>query len=56
MFDFDQFGDSPTCLGKDENVEGMDAYLQGFGLTEEGRLADVLLESKGMCNCDLKKL
>jgi hypothetical protein len=37
IYDYDRFGDSPSCLGKkDANLEGIVAVSQGYGLTETG--------------------
>ena len=34
LFDYDKYGDSPACLGKDEDLAGKIALTQGFGKTE----------------------
>ena len=42
-YDFDKFGDSPTCLDKpDQNHEGEIATVQGYGVTEDGSVGDLL--------------
>jgi len=42
-FDFDKFGDTPTCLddGLDKEAIGL-ATVQGYGLTEDGSRGDLL--------------
>lgn len=45
-YDFDRFGDSPTCLGQSLDIAGQDAIGQGFGITETGGFPDNLLEAK----------
>jgi len=45
IYDFDKYGDSPACIGKEKNLENQVALTQGFGITENTRdLAD--FESK----------
>ena len=34
IYDFDKFGDSPACIGKEKNLENQVALTQGFGITE----------------------
>ena len=39
MYDYDKFGDSPICLSQvEEQLEGKEAYVEGYGLTEHGQL------------------
>lgn len=35
LYDFEKYGDSPTCLNQEENIAGSEVFLQGSGLTEE---------------------
>ena len=45
IYDFDKYGDSPACIGKEKNLKNQVALTQGFGITENIRdLAD--FESK----------
>ena len=34
IYDFEKFGDSPACIGKEKNLENQVALTQGFGITE----------------------
>ena len=48
IFDYDKYGDSPNCLGKDEleDLAGQVGLTQGFGKTElENEGAGKLLEA-----------
>lgn len=45
-YDFDKFGDSPTCLSDTFETGEIEATAQGFGLTENGTQPNVLLEAK----------
>ena len=45
MYDFDEIGDSPICLGKDYDLDGKIALVQGFGQTEDDFLAKTLLQA-----------
>ena len=47
MFDFEKYGDSPMCLGRQNVSEliGKTAQVQGFGITEEGDQSGVLLQA-----------
>ena len=39
IYDFDKFGDSPTCLGQvGEKLDGKEALLEGYGLNENGKI------------------
>ena len=46
MFDYEKYGDSPTCLNKECEIAGKESILQGFGKTETGEYPDELLETK----------
>ena len=46
IYDFEQFGDSPTCLGDPGNLDGVNALVQGFGLNEKGESPQGLLETR----------
>jgi hypothetical protein len=37
-YDYDRFGDTPTCLGAENDLEGLTAIVQGYGRTSEGKL------------------
>ena len=45
MYDWETYGDSPTCLNKDRNIDGKKATSQGFGKTETGDFPNQLLET-----------
>lgn len=45
-FDFDKYGDSPTCLNNNYEIGEVEALSQGFGITENGTQPNVLLEAK----------
>lgn len=45
-YDFQKYGDSPTCLGVGKSITNQEAIGQGFGVTETGELPDQLLEAK----------
>ena len=34
IYNFEKYGDSPACVGKDRNIKNQIALTQGFGLTE----------------------
>ncbi len=60
-YDFDQFGDSPACLGEEgTQLTGASATSEGYGQTENGTTSDVLLTvnitliSNEMCKHILK--
>ena len=37
-YDYDIYGDSPSCLGSNNNIiDGKTAFVQGYGYTEEGK-------------------
>ena len=56
MYDWETYGDSPTCLNKDRNIDGKKATSQGFGKTETGEFPNKLLETtvKTITNDDCK--
>ena len=41
-FDYDKFGDSPTCLDQGQDNVGRKATVKGYGVTEHGGLGDLL--------------
>ena len=45
LYDYETYGDSPTCLNKDCDIAGKEATLQGFGKTETGDFPIKLLET-----------
>ena len=45
LYDYETYGDSPTCLNKDKEIAGKKATLQGFGKTETGDFPNKLLET-----------
>ena len=45
MFDFEKYGDSPMCCGKLDLLDGKQALVQGFGLTEKGEQSAGLLQA-----------
>ena len=45
MFDYEKYGDSPTCLNEDCEIAGKESILQGFGKTETGDFPNKLLET-----------
>ena len=45
MYDYETYGDSPTCLNEDRNIADKKATLQGFGKTETGEFPNKLLET-----------
>ena len=34
IYDFEKYGDSPACIGKEKNLRKQVALTQGFGITE----------------------
>lgn len=34
VYNFEKYGDSPTCLNKDEDIDDIEVFLQGSGVTE----------------------
>ena len=38
IFDYDKYGNSPNCLGKDKYIKNQMALQQGAGLTEKDEL------------------
>ncbi|XP_040581572.1 CLIP domain-containing serine protease C9 [Lepeophtheirus salmonis] len=45
-FDYDTYGDSPSCLGRTEDtLVGQEAISQGYGFTEDKVTSDILLQS-----------
>lgn len=45
-YDYEKYGDSPTCMGQALNIAGQEAIGQGFGITETGGFPENLLEAK----------
>ena len=45
LYDYETYGDSPTCLNKECDIAGKEATLQGFGKTETGDFPNKLLET-----------
>ena len=45
MYNYETYGDSPTCLNKECDIAGKEATLQGFGKTETGDFPNKLLET-----------
>ena len=45
IYDYEKYGDSPACLGKDKDLDGQVALVQGFGITEDGTPPDGILEA-----------
>jgi len=41
IYDYDKYGDSPVCLGKNKDIPDGPALQQGAGLTEDDELAGV---------------
>ena len=37
MYDYDKYGDTPTCLNDQFDISGKNATAQGFGKTETGK-------------------
>ena len=62
MYDYEKIGDSPACLGKEENLDQQLGLVQGFGITEDGINSDGVLEanvtiiSKEKCELEMEKL
>ena len=46
MYNYEKYGDSPTCLNKDCDIADIEATAQGFGKTETGEFPNKLLETK----------
>ena len=46
LYDYETYGDSPTCLNTECDIDGKEATLQGFGKTETGEFPNKLLETK----------
>jgi secreted trypsin-like serine protease len=44
LYDWETYGDSPTCLAKNYNIHGTKGLVQGYGLTEDGIFPESLLE------------
>ena len=38
MYDYDKYGDTPTCLNEQFDISGKNATGQGFGINEKGEL------------------
>ena len=61
-YDYEKYGDSPTCLGKEKNLDQQLGLVQGFGITEDGINSDGLLEanvtiiSREKCELEMEKL
>jgi len=36
IYDYDRFGDSPSCIGSGKEIVGKTATSQGYGFTENG--------------------
>ena len=36
VYDYDKYGDTPTCLNDQFDISGKNATAQGFGITETG--------------------
>ena len=45
MYNYETYGDSPTCLNKECDIAGKEATLQGFGKTKTGEFPNKLLET-----------
>ena len=43
LYDYEKYGDSPTCLNREFDIQNKDALAQGFGVTDnqESNLKDV---------------
>ena len=37
IYNFEKYGDSPACIGKEKNLKNQKALTQGFGITENTR-------------------
>ena len=35
IYDYDKFGDSPTCLGENNEISGLEALVQGMEIIVE---------------------
>ena len=48
FYDYDKYGDSPTCLNDEFDIGDIDAIIQGFGITgpTEERGTNILQEGK----------
>jgi hypothetical protein len=42
LYDYDQFGDSPTCINREENIANLIAIGQGVGFNENGEHGSLL--------------
>ena len=45
IYDFDKYGDSPSCLEERDNIDDTAAITQGFGITEAGKIPNKNLET-----------
>ena len=62
IYDYERFGDSPACLGKEEDLAGKQGLVQGFGINEDGITPDGVTEvdvniiSNAECEEEMDKL
>ena len=52
LYDFDKFGDTPTCIGRvGKSLVDRTAYLEGYGLTEDGKITYFLCKRANENKC-----
>ena len=62
IYDYERYGDSPTCLGEKEDLDQQIGLVQGFGITEDGTAPDNVLEanvtiiSNSKCTSEMDKM
>jgi len=62
IYDYEKYGDSPTCLGEENDLDQQIGLVQGFGITEDGTAPDNVLEanvtiiSNSKCTSEMDKM
>ena len=62
IYDYERYGDSPACLGEENDLDQQIGLVQGFGITEDGTAPDNVLEanvtiiSNSKCTSEMDKM
>ena len=62
IYDYEKYGDSPTCLGEENDLDQQIGLVQGFGIAEDGTAPDNVLEanvtiiSNSKCTSEMDKM
>ena len=62
IYDYEKYGDSPACLGEENDLDQQIGLVQGFGITEDGTAPDNVLEanvtiiSNSKCTSEMDKM